>query len=65
MSMSNHEATQYVASMVEAIQVLHAQARVVADEHNIVFDITFEGGRAYNTTAEYQPDHWSSSYGTC
>ncbi|QNO00347.1 hypothetical protein QGX21_gp091 [Pseudomonas phage phiPsa315] len=65
MSMSTHEATVYLTGMIEAIQVLHAQARAVADEHGIAFDITFEGGRAYNTTADYQPDHWSSSYGTC
>ncbi|WYN05008.1 hypothetical protein ISREJYDI_CDS0042 [Pseudomonas phage UNO-G1W1] len=62
MSMSTHEATQYIAGMVEAIQVLHAQARAVADEYDIAFDITFEGGRNYNTTADYAPGWQSSSY---
>lgn len=62
MSMSQYEATQYVASMIEAIQVLHAQARTVADEHDITFDITFEGGRNYNVEAEYVPNYsWEAS----
>ncbi|QHZ60094.1 hypothetical protein PJKIFABJ_00158 [Pseudomonas phage PE09] len=62
MSMSHSEATAYIASMLEAIQVLHAQARVVSDEYDIPFDITLEGGRNYNTQAEYTPGWQSSSY---
>jgi hypothetical protein len=60
--MNSHEATQYLAGMIEAIQVLHTQARAVADEHDIAFDITLEGGRNYNTTADYAPGgSWESS----
>lgn len=63
--MNQYEATQYIAGMVDAIQVLHAQARAVADEHDIAFDITFEGGRNYNVTADYQPTGWQSSSYNC
>ena len=64
--MNQHEATQYIAGLVEAIQVLHAQARAVADEHDIAFDITFEGGRNYNVTADYSPTNgWQSSSYNC
>lgn len=62
MSMSHSEATAYIASMLEAIQVLHAQARTVSDQYNIPFDITLEGGRNYNTQADYAPGWQSSSY---
>jgi hypothetical protein len=60
--MTSYEATQYLAGMIEAIQVLHAQARAVADEHDIAFDITLEGGRNYNTQHDYAPNYgWESS----
>lgn len=63
MSMSSYEATRYIASMIEAIQVLHTQARAVADEYDIAFDITFEGGRNYNTQVDYAPGgSWESSH---
>ena len=51
--MSEHEATQYVASMLEAIQVLFAQAKAAADMHGIPFDITFDGGQHYDQTVNY------------
>lgn len=64
--MTHSEATAYIASMLEAIQVLHAQARGVADEFDIPFDIVLEGGRAYNTTADYAPNNgWASSSYNC
>lgn len=60
--MTYQEAVQYLTGMVEAIQVLHAQARAVSDEFDIPFDITLEGGRNYNTTADYAPGGWESSH---
>lgn len=60
--MTSYEATQYIAGLMEAIQVLHAQARAVAQEHDITFDIELEGGTNYNTTAEFSPGWQSSSY---
>ena len=66
MSMTSYEATQYLAGMIEAIQVLHAQARLVADEHNLTFDITLEGGRNYDTQHDYAPTNgWQSSSYNC
>lgn len=60
--MTHSEATTQIAAMLEAIQVLHAQARAISDEWDIPFDIVLEGGRAYNTTAEYAPTNgWNSS----
>ena len=61
--MSEHEATQYIASMLEAIQVLYAQAKAAADMHNIPFDITFDGGQNYDTTVNY--NGWQSSSYNC
>lgn len=60
--MTSYEATQYVSGLIEAIQVLHAQARAVAQEHDITFDIELEGGNNYNTVAEFSPQWQSSSY---
>ena len=40
--MTKSEAAAYIASMLEAIQVLHAQARAVSDEHNVPFDLTLD-----------------------
>ncbi|ATN92838.1 hypothetical protein QGX11_gp075 [Pseudomonas phage PPSC2] len=63
--MTAYEATQYIASLLEAIQVLHEKARAVAVEHDLTFDIELEGGANYNTTAEFSPgSSWqASSYG--
>lgn len=62
--MTHSEATAYIASMLEAIQVLHAQARAVSDEYGIPFDITLVGGGAYNSVeVDYNPAWQSSSYG--
>lgn len=61
--MSHSEATAYIASMLEAIQVLHAQARAVSDAHSIPFDITLDGGQNYDQTASYQC--WQSSSYNC
>ena len=63
MNMSHSEATAYIASMLEAIQVLHAQARAVSDEYDIPFDITLEGGQNYDQRAAYQG--WQSSSYNC
>lgn len=61
--MSYEEATAYIASMLESIQVLHAQARAVSEEFGIPFDVVLEGGQEYNTTAAYAP--WTSSSYDC
>jgi len=61
--MSESEATAYVASMLESIQVLYTQAKAAADMHNIPFDITFDGGQNYDTTVTY--NGWQSSSYNC
>ena len=61
--MSEQEATQYIAGMLEAIQVLYTQAKAAADMHDIPFDITFDGGRQSDTTVNYLS--WQSSSYNC
>lgn len=61
--MTYEEAATYIAAMLEAIQVLHTQARAVSDEYDIPFDLTLEGGRRQNTYAEYSG--WQSSSYNC
>lgn len=55
-------AVDRIASILDAIQVLHAEARRLSDEYGITFDLELEGGRNYNVTAEYEPSaNWLSS----
>jgi hypothetical protein len=55
-------ATDRIASILDRIQELHAEARALSDEYNIPFDLELEGGRNYNVTAEYEPGYnWLSS----
>lgn len=55
-------AVDRIASILDSIQVLHAEARRLSDEHGIPFDLELEGGRNYNVTAEYEPGYnWLSS----
>lgn len=61
--MSEQEATQYIAGMLEAIQVLYTQAKAAADMHNIPFDITFDGGQNYDVKVAYEG--WQSSSYNC
>lgn len=61
--MTHSEATAHIASMLEAIQVLHAQARAISDEHNIPFDLYLEGGSRSDTHAEYEG--WQGSSYNC
>lgn len=64
--MNSYEATAYIASLLEAIQVLHEKARAVATEFDIAFEVELEGGRNYNTTAEFSPgNNWQSSSYSC
>ena len=62
--MTRQEATQKITSLVEAIQVLHAEAREISDEYDIPFEVTLDCGANYDVTAEYtqwQPSGWNSS----
>lgn len=55
-------AVDRIASILDSIQVLHAEARRLSDEYSIPFDLELEGGRNYNTTHEYEPGYgWNSS----
>lgn len=64
--MTHSEAAAYIASMLESIQVLHAQARAVADEHNIPFNLTLDNGCNYDSHAEYAPTSaWANSSYNC
>jgi hypothetical protein len=55
-------AADRIASILDRIQELHAEARRLSDEHSIPFDLELEGGRNYNVTAEYEPNYnWLSS----
>lgn len=55
-------AVDRIASILDSIQVLHAEARLLSDEYSIPFDLELEGGRNYNTTHEYEPGYnWNSS----
>lgn len=55
-------AAEKIAAILDSIQLLHAEARRIADEHEITFDLELEGGRNYNVTAEYEPGYsWNSS----
>jgi hypothetical protein len=57
-----HNAAERIALILDQIQYLHAQARELSEEHNIPFDLEFEGGRNYNTKHEYEPGYrWDSS----
>jgi hypothetical protein len=60
--MSRHEATQKIASLLEVMQELHAQARAISDEYEIPFEITLDGGANYDVTAEYTQWKASSSW---
>jgi hypothetical protein len=55
-------AADRIATILDRIQELHAEARTLSDEYSIPFDLELEGGRNYNVTAEYEPQYgWASS----
>lgn len=53
------QALKRIAALMDSIQADHAEARKLAEEFEIPFEIELEGGRFDNVVAEYQP--WSSS----
>lgn len=61
----SQSAVKRVASLLDAIQVLYAEAVEIATLNDIPFEIELDGGQLYNTTVQFEPSGWESSSYHC